>query len=96
MMILPFGREEVTRTPDPHVPNVVRYQLRYFSLTLLARNLSVVRLFHGRKAGNPALLYSRNKSPTFANSRLFFAKAGAKLLHFFDIRKFFVHFNEKK
>ena len=31
MMILPFGREEVTRTPDPHVPNVVRYQLRYFS-----------------------------------------------------------------
>ena len=26
-----FGREEATRTPDPHVPNVVRYQLRYFS-----------------------------------------------------------------
>ena len=25
-------REEATRTPDPHVPNVVRYQLRYFSL----------------------------------------------------------------
>ena len=25
------GREEATRTPDPHVPNVVRYQLRYFS-----------------------------------------------------------------
>ena len=24
-------REEATRTPDPHVPNVVRYQLRYFS-----------------------------------------------------------------
>ena len=32
MMILRFGREEVTRTPDPYVPNVVRYQLRYFSL----------------------------------------------------------------
>ena len=31
MMILRFGREEVTRTPDPYVPNVVRYQLRYFS-----------------------------------------------------------------
>ena len=31
-MILLFGREEVTRTPDPYVPNVVRYQLRYFSL----------------------------------------------------------------
>ena len=24
-------REEATRTPDPYVPNVVRYQLRYFS-----------------------------------------------------------------
>ena len=36
MMILLFRREEVTRTPDPYVPNVVRYQLRYFSLTLFA------------------------------------------------------------
>ncbi len=26
------SREEATRTPDPHVPNVVRYQLRYFSI----------------------------------------------------------------
>ncbi len=26
-----FRREEATRTPDPYVPNVVRYQLRYFS-----------------------------------------------------------------
>ena len=33
------GREEVTRTPDPHVPNVVRYQLRYFSLNTSLRNL---------------------------------------------------------
>ena len=24
-------REDVTRTRDPYVPNVVRYQLRYFS-----------------------------------------------------------------
>ena len=31
-----FCREEATRTPDPYVPNVVRYQLRYFSLTLFA------------------------------------------------------------
>ena len=30
-----FCREEATRTPDPHVPNVVRYQLRYFSFALL-------------------------------------------------------------
>ena len=26
-----FCRGEATRTPDPHVPNVVRYQLRYSS-----------------------------------------------------------------
>ena len=24
-----FRRKEATRTPDPYVPNVVRYQLRY-------------------------------------------------------------------
>ena len=27
------GRDEATRTPDPYVPNVVRYQLRYIPLT---------------------------------------------------------------
>ena len=62
MMILSFGREEATRTPDPYVPNVVRYQLRYFSIfreTEKSRSPSIVRYFHGRKAGNPALLYSR-------------------------------------
>ena len=37
MMILPFGREDVTRTRDPYVPNVVRYQLRHFSV--FAENL---------------------------------------------------------
>ena len=41
MMILPFGREEVTRTPDPHVPNVVRYQLRYFSFFRDPKKLGV-------------------------------------------------------
>ncbi len=25
-----FCRKEAIRTPDPYVPNVVRYQLRYF------------------------------------------------------------------
>ena len=46
----PFCREEVTRTPDPYVPNVVRYQLRYFS------------------------------------------KAGAKVLLFFELCKFFCNY----
>ena len=27
-----FGRDDVTRTRDPYVPNVVRYQLRYISI----------------------------------------------------------------
>ncbi len=27
--LLSYGRDEATRTPDPYVPNVVRYQLRY-------------------------------------------------------------------
>ena len=27
-----FCRKEETRTPDPYVPNVVRYQLRYFPM----------------------------------------------------------------
>ena len=29
-----FGRKEATRTPDPYVPNVVRYQLRYFPIAV--------------------------------------------------------------
>ena len=29
LRLSPFGRDEATRTPDPYVPNVVRYQLRY-------------------------------------------------------------------
>ena len=53
------GREEVTRTPDPHVPNVVRYQLRYFSL---------------------------------AFARFDFTKAGAKVLLFFELTKFFSNY----
>ena len=30
-----FGRDEATRTPDPYVPNVVRYQLRYIPMVFL-------------------------------------------------------------
>ena len=32
-----FCRNEATRTPDPYVPNVVRYQLRYIPPQLLQR-----------------------------------------------------------
>ena len=31
-----FGRDEATRTPDPYVPNVVRYQLRYIPIPALS------------------------------------------------------------
>ena len=30
-----FCRNEATRTPDPYVPNVVRYQLRYIPIGLI-------------------------------------------------------------
>ena len=29
-----IGRDEATRTPDPYVPNVVRYQLRYIPIAV--------------------------------------------------------------
>ncbi len=38
------GRDEATRTPDPYVPNVVRYQLRYIPIAK-----SVMRPFAGAK-----------------------------------------------
>ena len=31
-LVFLFGRDEATRTPDPYVPNVVRYQLRYIPI----------------------------------------------------------------
>ena len=45
-----FCREEVTRTPDPHVPNVVRYQLRYFSVSpFLKKRAKLQQIFDIRK-----------------------------------------------
>lgn len=32
------SRKEEIRTPDPYVPNVVRYQLRYFPIVLQRYN----------------------------------------------------------
>ena len=31
------SRDEATRTPDPYVPNVVRYQLRYIPILRVQR-----------------------------------------------------------
>ena len=59
-----FGREEATRTPDPHVPNVVRYQLRYFSFFSLRRkNLGIAWdfvIFWVVKQGTPPSFISEN------------------------------------
>ena len=43
LLMFSIGREEATRTPDPHVPNVVRYQLRYFSNAFtISYNLTIL------------------------------------------------------
>ena len=36
-----LGRDEATRTPDPYVPNVVRYQLRYIPIAFLKASAKV-------------------------------------------------------
>ena len=35
-----FCRNEATRTPDPYVPNVVRYQLRYIPIIYVEKVVS--------------------------------------------------------
>ena len=37
-------RDEATRTPDPYVPNVVRYQLRYIPMVCPIATLFVKRV----------------------------------------------------
>ncbi len=57
-MLVAFSRKEATRTPDPYVPNVVRYQLRYFPIceckdTVLSLNKKIFAQFY--------LIYSRQQ-----------------------------------
>ena len=44
-------RNEATRTPDPYVPNVVRYQLRYIPSLAAAKILQKL-IIHNRKHQN--------------------------------------------
>ena len=53
-MVNEKSRKEETRTPDPHVPNVVRYQLRYFPFHAL-------KAFLGAKATKSGFLENRCK-----------------------------------
>ena len=53
-----LGRDEATRTPDPYVPNVVRYQLRYipifrFFLTITSSGFARHRSFAGANSRLP-------------------------------------------
>ena len=67
-MTILFRREEATRTPDPYVPNVVRYQLRYFSKILglpkFSRNLvffGVTRVLFSKAAAKVLLFFDIRK-----------------------------------
>ena len=40
---LRFCRKEATRTPDPYVPNVVRYQLRYIPIATFVFSFALQR-----------------------------------------------------
>ena len=58
-MALKDGRNEATRTPDPYVPNVVRYQLRYIPMQCFLNCAAKVDIFSKpakfiiKKACNP-------------------------------------------
>ena len=43
-----IGRDEATRTPDPYVPNVVRYQLRYIPMAFEKPAAKVLQIFELR------------------------------------------------
>ena len=58
-----FCRDEATRTPDPYVPNVVRYQLRYIPISI--PKVHKVDLFP---------LRTMQRYIFFLKSRIFFAK----------------------
>ncbi len=55
-------RDEATRTPDPYVPNVVRYQLRYIPIAVkrvqrYIENLNYVQLLSEKFAGTRKIAY---------------------------------------
>ena len=56
--IRPLCRDEATRTPDPYVPNVVRYQLRY--IPIFGNRLQRYTLFFNYEQNSQEIF---NKSP---------------------------------
>ena len=72
-------RDEATRTPDPYVPNVVRYQLRYipifrFFLTITSSGFARHRSFAGANSRLPRLPSSFSTKINF--KKLFFCRRG--------------------
>ena len=51
-----FSRDEATRTPDPYVPNVVRYQLRY--IPIFKNRLRVQRYYISHKCQRKEKIFS--------------------------------------
>ena len=101
MMILLFGREDVTRTRDPYVPNVVRYQLRHFSFASAndIRSLSA----HSNSLNSSLIFkvvltrYFQNQSPICERSRFlcFFQKSVQRYCFFFKRANYFLFFRRK-
>ena len=87
-----LGRDEATRTPDPYVPNVVRYQLRYIPIALKA-SAKVHQIFETRAIFSKKIcwyikkllsLHSLNKSYTWCHSSVGRAKDWKSLCPRFD------------
>ena len=79
-----FCRNEATRTPDPYVPNVVRYQLRYIPPLLMQKSKNRLNVKTNR-AVSKSLLPIRNICNANINQktdkRKFFKSFLSKHLH---------------
>ena len=82
-------RNEATRTPDPYVPNVVRYQLRYIPIAF--QDCGATRNRTGDTRIFSPLLYQLSYG-----TNCFLLIAGAKVMLFFDTTRFSVGKINKK
>ena len=60
-----FGRDDVTRTRDPYVPNVVRYQLRYISIPWFCAVISALSSFFSRSLPGGNSLHHQSSALNF-------------------------------
>ena len=73
-----FCRNEATRTPDPYVPNVVRYQLRYIPIIYVEKVVSP-----GIEPGTDTICFcliaGAKENLFFDNTKLFLEKSIKKV-----------------